>query len=193
MGNHHSSTFDFSQYGLTDHEVKNLHHAFDKHAGTFSHKLDHHEFKKMYLELNPEEKGGLFRGGLWDEHKTVKKAFEAADTSRDGKISFDEFAAFYLMHKSTPSNINNNMKTFIRQANGGSNTITPAQADRYSRYAHNFFDNPGDVALADFSQYGDEIPIDNFVDEASNNYYHHINSFHEQKQHHHQHHHHHDE
>ena len=175
MGNQESGEVNYAEYGMDEQEVKNLHQKFNEHTGTFSPRLNHDEFKELFLELFPEEKGGLFRGGLWSEHEKVNKAFEAADTNHDGKISFDEFRAFYLLHRS-PQYFNSNVKNFLNQAHGNDGFIRSDQAYKYANYIHNYYGNPNDVQSPnDFvrqfqDQYKDQIPINDFGNGIAKNY-----------------------
>lgn len=165
-----ASRFNYHTYGFTNEEGEALEKYFNKVAGK-DHKLDHDEFYKIYIHLNPEAKNKQAK-------EAIKKAFTAADFNHDGHITLDEFLAFYVMHKSPPKKISQNMKTLINIQNSNTGFITPNQAENYAVFAHNFYNNPSDAphprALAHelAKKYGQQIPVNDFVDELHSHHHH---------------------
>ena len=169
MGNKDSkftaNQFNFRQYGLSFEEGKNLQKYFDEAAGT-DHILDRVEFQKIYIQLDPNAQPDVVKN-------LAEKAFSVADTNGDGSLSLDEFAAFYIMHKSEPQNLISNLAIFLKHANGNSNVITTKQAELYANFAHGC-DISNDqkkptiqMVQSLHKKYGNEIPIDAFVDHAA--------------------------
>jgi Ca2+-binding EF-hand superfamily protein len=159
-----NSQFNFTQYGLSPDEAGYLQTSFNQSAGK-DKKLDHNEFMKLYLQLNPS--------GQQNPNELANRAFIAADTNRDGSITIEEFIAFYIMNKSQSHNINNNMSNFLQDQNNGNNGfITPDQANYYANFAYNYYGGPANVPLPgqmiqSFDSYNGQIPINAFVEQIS--------------------------
>ena len=165
MGHNKSKhVFNFEEYGLTPSEAEMLENCFN-HAAGKHHGLNHHDFKELYISMYPE-------ADIQHANDMANHAFRVADTNHDGKITFDEFAAFYLTHRTQPHHGNNVISEFLNQNSGKSGCITKNQAQQYISLAHNFFGNPSSVPSVEeivtvFESYGDQIPIDIFLREVT--------------------------
>jgi len=174
--------YNFKQYGLTAEEGDALEKYYNDASGK-DHTMDHAEFQRVYLMLNPEMNHG-------DVKAVADKAFATADKSHDGHITFEEFLAFYILHKSPPQKVSENLKPFIADTNGKSQHITPSQAEHYANFANNYYDKPeGGPHGAQIRQdlhgnHGEHIPIDNFAEHLEP----HIQEHHHKHAHHHHHH-----
>jgi Ca2+-binding EF-hand superfamily protein len=157
MGNKDSKVgaiFNFKQYGLSTKSAEGLQKYFQTFAGT-DHLLDLNEFQKLYIDLD---------GDVGAEE--AKKAFIAADSNKDNFITLDEFTAFYIIKKSQPGNINRNLSLFLKQLNGNSEVITTQQAKTYMKFV--ISDELSTHMIEKLTiNYGDEIPISDFVENAS--------------------------
>ena len=162
MGNKESKTealFNFQQYGLTSKAAENMQKYFQNFAGT-DYLLDYNEFQKLYVDLDTEVSAE-------EAKKLAEKAFLTADTNRDNFITLDEFAAFYIIKKSQPSNLNSNLSLFLKQLNGNSEVITKQQANTYINFVISDESSTEDMVEKLNIKYGDEIPISDFVEHAS--------------------------
>lgn len=159
--------YKFQEYGLSADEGKALEKYFNQAAGK-DHKLDHKEFQEVYKHLNPE-------ANTVHAKQIADKAFIAADSSHDGHLTFDEFLAFYVMHKSPPQNVGQNMKNFLNHSNHNRGYITPGQAQYYSKFVSKY--HGGLKGLVETNQdfmskfSNQKIPITTYVDQMLICYY----------------------
>ena len=122
--------YNFCAYGLTSEEGECLEKYFHQNSGR-DRKLDEKEFQRIYSDMNPDI----------DHHKVrdiAKKVFNVADTNHDGRITFDEFLGFYILHKSTANHIVENMSSFLNNVNDDRGYITSNQAKKYVEFAKNY-------------------------------------------------------
>ena len=159
--------YNFQAYGLTDNEGEALEKYFNNIAGR-NHKMNQKDFQKVYLNLNPE-----IQHHKADEIAT--KAFQVFDVNNDGIITFDEFLGFYILHKSLPHNVLENMKSFLNHVNEDRGYITSEQAKIYTKFAKKYSqlsnENSSPAATTQifedcFDNY-EEIPIHEFVAKSS--------------------------
>lgn len=128
---------NFQQLGFSTKEIEFFENYSIDHPNPF-HEIDENEFKRIYLELNPE----LNKETL---QIITKKAFSG--TYSDNKIeciSFDIFLVFYIIHRSTSKDLAKNMKIFLNYKNDNCGYMTPEQATHYSKIAlvyRNYRDN----------------------------------------------------
>ena len=163
MGHKESKhVFNFEQYGLSQSQAEMLENCFN-HAVGKHHELKHDKFVEVYLNLYPET-------DVDHAHKMADHAFAAADTNKNGVLSFDEFAHFYLRYRSRKSDVNINLTNLLSKYNN-SGCITRSQAEKYLNLASNCFDRS--TAVDDIMKYfnshgdGDQIPIDVFLSQVT--------------------------
>ena len=179
MGNKGSKNatkrYNFKQYGFTDEEGINLENYFN-HAANRHHELNFHEFQKIYSNLHPEVSKNKVG-------EIAKEAFQIADTNCNGRITFDEFLAFYIMHKSLPNNVIKNLKAFASDYNENKEYLTSDEAKAFTSLIHNYnMNNNNNKNNAEMASpaatldiFGDsnenEISIDVYFDQMKKTYY----------------------
>jgi hypothetical protein len=159
--------YNFNQYGFKPEEGMALEKYFNEATGK-DRQLNHREFQRIYLQLNPETNTSELT-------RIADKAFSCADINKDNYISFDEFLAFYILHKSTSENVARNMENFLKNSNDNRTYITPVQAEYMAQFAHKYHGSSTNYSspVKTFTdKFGNQIPISNFVDEVFVYYYH---------------------
>jgi Ca2+-binding EF-hand superfamily protein len=161
-----SLRYNFQRYGLSADEGEALEKYFNHIAGR-NHKMDQKDFQKVYTNLNPEIQHSK-------SYEITKKAFQVFDVNHDGCITFDEFLGFYILHKSLPHNVLENMTSFLNRVNEDRGYITYDQAKSYTKFANNYsqlsnenFSPAGTIQIFEecFDNY-EQIPIHEFVDKS---------------------------
>jgi hypothetical protein len=126
-----NEVFSFSsslkQCGFSSREIE----CFQAYLNNLTdpyHKIDHHEFKNFYSQLNPQ---------LNDQNieEVLRIAFSDIDNELQKFLTFDELIVFYIIQKSSPEDLSKNMKIFLNHLNDNSGSMTPKQATRYSKNA----------------------------------------------------------
>ena len=84
----------YNKFGLSPYETYMLDHLFTNFTGG-ERRMHYAQFRKLYKRLNSELKNN-------DINMWAPVAFCAADTNKDGTLSFDEFVDAYTCFKATP-------------------------------------------------------------------------------------------
>ena len=152
---------NLESYGLSNQQAKTLRQYFN-HATGHSRKLNSEDFETLFVSLSSESDADKIKSD-------AKIAFKFADCNHDGSLSFEEFAIFYLIHKSKPEEFNEKMSCYLNDIYGEDGFITVKKAREFAEYMQAYFGahqgkelEINEIIEQLRAKHG-KIPIDDFV------------------------------